>query len=54
MQLGINKDEAELILYAILYYMKNGGSKYLYLLYPNAELNVLIRELEIIIQCLEE
>lgn len=54
MQLGVNKDEAELILYAILYYIKNGGGKYLDLLYPNADLNTLIRELEIIIQCLEE
>lgn len=54
MQLGVNKDEAELILYAILYYMKNGGIKYLDLLYPNADLNALIRELETIIECLEE
>ena len=54
MQLGLNKDEAELILCAILYYMKNGGGKYLDLLYPNAGLGTLIRELEIIIQCLEE
>ena len=53
MQLGINKDEAELILHSILYYMANGGGKYLDLLYPNADLNALIKELGIIIQCLE-
>ena len=51
MDIGINKDEAQLIVDSILYTLKMGMKNYIDIYYPKAEIPQLLTQLEFVIQC---
>lgn len=51
MNIGINRDEAQLIADSILYTLKMGMKDYVNICYPKAEISQLLTQLEFVIQC---
>lgn len=50
MNIGINKDEAQLIYDSITYTLKMGMKQYINICYPKAEIPQLLTQLELVIQ----
>lgn len=50
MNIGVNKDEAQLIYDSIIYALKMGMKRYIDFCYPKAEISQLLTQLELAIQ----
>lgn len=50
MDIGINKDEAQLIYDSLIYTLKMGMGQYVGFCYPKAEISQLLTQLELVIQ----
>lgn len=50
MNIGINKDEAQLIYDSLIYTLKMGMKQYIDICYPEAEISQLLTQLKLVIQ----